>query len=316
MPNRKVNVPSKYPRVNIVYKKAIPVLGAVADYDLIKLNVEDDIRLGLFGTFAYRANAGYFINNKTMYFMDYQHFNGNQTILANSDYLNSFKLLPYYTYSTNKEFIELHAESQSTGSVGLPRLRQDRQPGHVRARRHEEPPALLPHRLRSAAPARPVSQPWHRQTQIAQPHADPDNPTRPLFTRSISDLPPADPAAAPRPELLVHRQVRLPRRRAGHRLRGHAGRRVRRLRGPRRREPARALRTHPARLGRRPAKERRPAPQTGLRGHLPHLAALHGRIGRSLPPRRHRRLPDAAQPPRHGASGLPAHPRRLVRPGT
>jgi len=117
IPNRKINVPSKYPRVNIVYKKAIPILGAVADYDLVKLNLEDDIRLGLLGTFAYRANAGYFINNKTMYFMDYQHFNGNQTILANSDYLNSFKLLPYYTYSTNKEFIELHAEHHFNGFI-------------------------------------------------------------------------------------------------------------------------------------------------------------------------------------------------------
>ena len=117
MPNRKVNIPSKYPRVNIVYKKAIPILGAVADYDLVKLIVEDDFRLGLFGTFAYRANAGYFINNKTMYFMDYQHFNGNQTILANSDYLNSFKLLPYYTYSTNKEYIELHAEHHFNGFI-------------------------------------------------------------------------------------------------------------------------------------------------------------------------------------------------------
>lgn len=117
MPNRKVNIRSKYPRVNIVYKKAIPILGAVADYDLVKLNLEDDIKLGLFGTFAYRANAGYFITNKTMYFMDYQHFNGNQTILANSDYLNSFKLLPYYTYSTNKAFVELHAEHHFNGFI-------------------------------------------------------------------------------------------------------------------------------------------------------------------------------------------------------
>lgn len=117
LPNRKINIRSKYPRVNIIYKKAIPILGAVADYDLVKLNIEDDIRLGLFGTFAYRANAGYFINKKTMYFMDYQHFNGNQTILANSDYLNSFKLLPYSIYSTNKEFIELHAEYHFNGFI-------------------------------------------------------------------------------------------------------------------------------------------------------------------------------------------------------
>jgi hypothetical protein len=117
LPHRKIITGSKYPRVNISYIKAIPVLNAMADYDVVKMTVEDDIKLGLFGTFAYRANAGYFINNKTMYFMDYKHFNGNQTLLANRDYLNSFKLLAYYTYSTNKEYIELHAEHHFNGFI-------------------------------------------------------------------------------------------------------------------------------------------------------------------------------------------------------
>jgi hypothetical protein len=117
LPHRKIITGSKYPRVNISYIKAIPVLNATADYDVVKITLEDDIKLGLFGTFAYRGNAGYFINNKTMYFMDYKHFNGNQTILANRDYLNSFKLLPYYTYSTQKEYIELHAEHHFNGFI-------------------------------------------------------------------------------------------------------------------------------------------------------------------------------------------------------
>lgn len=117
LPHRKIITGSKYPRLNIAYTKAIPTLNATANYDLVKIYIQDDIKLGLFGTFAYRANAGYFINNKTMYFMDYKHFNGNQTILANRDYLNSFKLLPYYTYSTNKEYIELHAEHHFNGFI-------------------------------------------------------------------------------------------------------------------------------------------------------------------------------------------------------
>ena len=117
LPHRKIITGSKYPKMSIAYKKAMPLLNTVANYDLVKFTVEDDIRLGLLGTFAYRANAGYFLNNKKMYFMDYQHFNGNQTILANSDYLNSFKLLPYYTFSTNKEYIELHAEHHFNGFI-------------------------------------------------------------------------------------------------------------------------------------------------------------------------------------------------------
>lgn len=117
LPHRKINTGSKYPNIYLRYTKAIPVLGAVADYDLASISVEDDIRLGLLGTFAYRVKGGYFLNNKTMYFMDYRHFNGNQTIIANSDYLNSFKLLPYYTYSTNKYYAEAHVEHHFNGFI-------------------------------------------------------------------------------------------------------------------------------------------------------------------------------------------------------
>ncbi|HWY37353.1 MAG TPA: DUF5686 and carboxypeptidase regulatory-like domain-containing protein [Bacteroidia bacterium] len=117
VPHRKIITGSKYPNIFISYKKAIPVLGSVADYDLAMASIEDDIRIGLLGTFAYRLKGGYFLNNNTMYFMDYKHFNGNQTILANSDYLNSFKLLPYYMYSTNQYFVEAHAEHHFNGFI-------------------------------------------------------------------------------------------------------------------------------------------------------------------------------------------------------
>ncbi len=117
MPHRKIISGTKYPRINLGYRKAIPGINTKANYDLAMISIEDDVRLGLFGTFAYRLKGGYFLNNKVMYFMDYKHFNGNQTIIANSDYLNSFKLLPYYTYSTNKWYGELHAEHHFNGFI-------------------------------------------------------------------------------------------------------------------------------------------------------------------------------------------------------
>ncbi len=117
LPHRKINTGSKYPNIFVSYIKAIPTLGAKADYDVALMSIEDDIRLGLLGTFAYRLKGGYYLTNKTMYFMDYKHFNGNQTYIANSDYLNSFKLLPYYTYSTNKYYGELHAEHHFNGFI-------------------------------------------------------------------------------------------------------------------------------------------------------------------------------------------------------
>ncbi len=117
LPHRKINTGSKYPNIFVGYKKAIPALGAKADYDVALISIEDDIRLGLFGTFAYRLKGAYFLNNKKMYFMDYRHFTGNQTIIANGDYLNSFKLLPYYTYSTKEYYGEVHAEHHFNGFI-------------------------------------------------------------------------------------------------------------------------------------------------------------------------------------------------------
>lgn len=128
VPYRKIISGSKYPRINMGYKKAIPGFNTKADYDLATIQMDDDIDLGLVGTFSYRAMAGYFLNNKTMYFMDYKHFNGNQTVLANQNYLSSFKLLPYYNYSTKNWYAEGHAEHHFNGFIfnKIPLLKKTR----------------------------------------------------------------------------------------------------------------------------------------------------------------------------------------------
>lgn len=117
VPHRKIVSGSKYPRFNVGYKKAIPVMKGDADYDLVSGQMDDNVELGLFGTFSYRVMGGYFLRNQNMYFMDYKHFNGNQTILANQSYLSSFKLLPYYKYSTEYWYAEAHAEHHFNGFI-------------------------------------------------------------------------------------------------------------------------------------------------------------------------------------------------------
>ena len=116
-PHEKIIVGSKYPIINLLYTKAIPGLNTKADYDLVKISIDDNIKMGLFGTFAYRLKGGTFLSNKYVEFMDYKHFDGNQTLLANNDYLNAFKLLPYYTYSTKNWYAEGHAEHHFNGFI-------------------------------------------------------------------------------------------------------------------------------------------------------------------------------------------------------
>lgn len=116
-PNEKRITGSKFPVINVLYTKAIAGLNTKADYDLARISIDDNIKLGLVGTFVYKLKGGYFLSNKYTDFMDYKHFDGNQTILANNDYLNSFKILPYYTYSTNKWYVEAHAEHHFNGFI-------------------------------------------------------------------------------------------------------------------------------------------------------------------------------------------------------
>ena len=53
--------------------------------------------------FRYKIVAGGFLNARSVYLQDYQHFNGNQTIAA-GEYLNNLQMAPYYAYSTTASF--------------------------------------------------------------------------------------------------------------------------------------------------------------------------------------------------------------------
>jgi len=115
LPDQKVMAGSKYPRLSITYKRAFPVLNTTADYDLLSASVSDRIRLGMLGNMAYRVRGGGFLDTKQLYFMDFKYFLGNQTIFNTNDYLSSFRLLPYYTFSADRWFSEVHAEHHFQG---------------------------------------------------------------------------------------------------------------------------------------------------------------------------------------------------------
>jgi len=62
--------------------------------------------------------AGKFIHGENISFIDYKHFNGNQTHIGTSDrYLNVFNLLPYYSNSTNDAYSENHIEYNDNGFI-------------------------------------------------------------------------------------------------------------------------------------------------------------------------------------------------------
>lgn len=103
-PDRKVSIGSNYPILDLSYTKGWNgILGSDVNYDKWEFSVRDNVNLKLLGQFRYRLTAGGFLNARSVYLMDYQHFNGNQTTFA-SPYGTSLQMAPYYAYSTTAAF--------------------------------------------------------------------------------------------------------------------------------------------------------------------------------------------------------------------
>jgi hypothetical protein len=109
---------SDWPEFRVSYRKAIPgVAGSAVNYDLIQAGIfQNELSLGLAGFTEINLRGGLFLNRRRVEFMDMYHPVGNQTILARpAEYGQSFFLLPYYGYGTDRAFVEAHLQHQLDG---------------------------------------------------------------------------------------------------------------------------------------------------------------------------------------------------------
>ncbi len=118
-PSGVVYLAPKYPTVTVNYRKAIAgVFGSDADYDFASVDVsKDHIRVGLMGYSAFKLSAGDFFTHKALYYMDYNHFLGNQGTTFDPTYVGSFHFLPFYTYSASGAYLEAHYQHNFAGSL-------------------------------------------------------------------------------------------------------------------------------------------------------------------------------------------------------
>ncbi len=116
MPERKINIGSKYPLFSVQYIRSFDRLfGSDGDFSKWNFTVHDDMSFKLLGKFRYRLGIGGFIDNKKIEVPDYQHFNGNISTFA-TEYVNSFQLLPIYQFSNTANFYSLaHLEHNFNG---------------------------------------------------------------------------------------------------------------------------------------------------------------------------------------------------------
>ncbi len=118
-PDGKINIKNdKYPTLFLGYESAFASNEKKYEYQLISTQIKYDFNAGNKGTLGINLKAGTFIHGENISFIDYKHFNGNQTHIGNSDrYLNVFNLMSYYSNSTNKSYFEAHLEHNDKGYI-------------------------------------------------------------------------------------------------------------------------------------------------------------------------------------------------------
>ncbi|WP_348798980.1 DUF5686 and carboxypeptidase regulatory-like domain-containing protein [Flavobacterium adhaerens] len=118
-PDGKLNIKSeKYPTFYVGFTKGFAGSEKKYEYEEISAQLKYNHTFGNKGSFGLNIKTGKFFNAENIAFVDYKHFNGNQTHVDLSDkYLNSFGLLPYYSNSTNDSFFELHMEHNDRGYI-------------------------------------------------------------------------------------------------------------------------------------------------------------------------------------------------------
>ncbi|MBC7889487.1 MAG: carboxypeptidase-like regulatory domain-containing protein [Ferruginibacter sp.] len=106
-PNRKISIGSKIPTFSINYTRGFNgILSSDVNFDKWRFTIFDDKNFKLAGTLKYKIGVGGFINRRSVFIPDYQHFNGNRSLAA-SEYLNSFQLAAYYANSTIASFYSI-----------------------------------------------------------------------------------------------------------------------------------------------------------------------------------------------------------------
>lgn len=105
--NRKYPLYSTAPHLTLTYNKGIPVSAAhpSSRFDQLETNFRHAFSFGVSGKLDINLTAGSFLNSSHVYFMDFKHFGGNRTIFTSMGAASEYRLLDYYQYSTDGNYI-------------------------------------------------------------------------------------------------------------------------------------------------------------------------------------------------------------------
>lgn len=118
LPNRRIKIPDeRYPNFTLRMDNAFSASNKNLQYQHLSGTVDYKPSFNNKGDMNIRLHGGLFFNAENINFIDYKHFNGNQTHFSMNKENNSFNLLPYYTHSTNQAYFETHFEHRFRGFI-------------------------------------------------------------------------------------------------------------------------------------------------------------------------------------------------------
>ena len=101
------------PTINLNYRTGINnLLGSDVNFHQLEASFRHSFKLGIQGFADLALQGGTFFGDGPDYFMDFKHFQGNQTPFITSDPVTNYRLLDYYLYSTNSSYFSLFAQYQ------------------------------------------------------------------------------------------------------------------------------------------------------------------------------------------------------------
>ena len=118
-PDARYNIPSdKFPTLYVTYEGGFGASENDFNFSQIRARATQTFDVSNKGRFGYNLKAGVFLDADAITFVDFQHFNGNETFIGTTPtYLNTFNLLPYYAQSTNEAYFEGHVEHNFKGYI-------------------------------------------------------------------------------------------------------------------------------------------------------------------------------------------------------
>lgn len=103
----KKSIHKSSPEFNMKYRNALPIRNAQISYHNIEVSVKHRIDAGIHGTLNFLITGGGYLSDDKIIFIDFKHFEGNKTHIQLTDVVASYRLLPYYEFSTHGNYVNI-----------------------------------------------------------------------------------------------------------------------------------------------------------------------------------------------------------------